>query len=161
MLYSKNRNTIFTIHNSTFRSIWIHITQLLVSFWESAWSFVIIPLYSLICTIQYLADSPRDCGYVVNNPLSPIMSHPHCRNVCYFFQGWTHNSNWVLCLPADYCCGIFSRSDMKMRVLKMLAKSAFWEGDWLEEVYISTLLACLLWCDTFQDCLRHSKCVHQ
>jgi len=54
----------------------------MVSFWESAWSSVIIPLHSLFSAIQNFAESPRDWGYV-SNPLSPIMSHPHSRNVRY------------------------------------------------------------------------------
>jgi len=31
------------------------------------------------------------------------------------------------------------------------------EGDWSEEVYISTLLVCLLWCDTCLEWLRNSN----
>jgi len=82
MVHLKNIIIIFTKHNSILRKTRINITQLIVSFWESAWSFDITPLYSLISTIQYLVENPRDCDYNTN-PLSPIMSHPHSRNVCY------------------------------------------------------------------------------
>ena len=137
----EHTHTIFIKHNSILRSIWIHITQLMVSFWESAWPFVIIPLHSLISTIQYLAESQRDCGYVVNNPLSPIMSHPHSRNVCYFFsrnvcsnvcclffRNVYRNVCYFLslddnlfkvdfvssCRLLNYCRGIFLRLDIKI-----------------------------------------------
>ena len=84
-MYLKNIYTFFTKHNSILRSIHINITQLIISFRKSAWSFVIlIPLHSLTSTIQYLAKNLRDCDYV-NNPLSPIVSQPHSSNVCYVF----------------------------------------------------------------------------
>jgi len=84
MVYLKNIYTI--LQNTTvYYGAYELILHKMVSFWESAWSFDIIPLHSFISTIQYLVESPRDCDYD-NNPLSPIISHPHSRNVCYFFS---------------------------------------------------------------------------
>jgi len=123
MVYLENIHTIFTKHNSILRSIWIYIKQLLVSFWESAWSFVIIPLHSLLSTIQNLAESPHECDYV-NNPLSPIMSHPHSRNVWIFSEKeknplWTNSTllktDFVSSFRLlNHCRGIFSSSDMRI-----------------------------------------------
>jgi len=83
----------------------------------------------------------------VNIPLRPIMSNPHTRNEC--FKECLEFVSWLL----NYCHGIFSRSDIN--IVDFAGNRG--GGDWSEEVYISTLLVCLLWFDTCLQWLRNSN----
>jgi len=57
--------------------------------------------------------------------------------------------SWIL----NYCRGIFWRSDVNS--VDFAGNRG--EGDWSEEVFIFTLLVCLLWCDTCLEWLRTSN----
>ena len=88
--------------------------------------------------------------------------HPNIEN--WVFLGvWMHQQlgevslfkeclefvSWLL----NFCRGIFWRSHMNSADFA----SNRGEGDWSEEVDISTLLVYLLWCDTCADWLRNSN----
>ena len=70
-------------------------------------------------TLQHTATHCYTLQHVVHNPLSPIMSHPHSRNVCYlfiyqFFVNWFKVDFVSSCRLLNCSHGNFSKSDKKI-----------------------------------------------
>jgi len=128
MVYLQNKYTILTNDNSILRSIWINITQLIVSFWESAWSF--------FC---YFLALPHFCNTVFGGKsawlrLRQQSTQPHhvtpalSQCVLFFLI--------QMCLLSDYsiiAVAFFRDQTWRLRILPTT-----WEGEWIEKVYIST-----------------------
>ena len=72
--------------------------------------------------------------------------------VLNLFKECLEFGTWLL----NYCRGIFSSQTWTVRILPVSG-----EGDWSEEVYISTLLVCVMLCDKCLDWLHNFKCLHQ
>ena len=116
MLYLENIHAIFTIHNSIFRSIWIHIKNFWFHSENQRGHLLLFPCtpsfvqYSIWLTVRVTVDTSSTIHAVPSY-------HTRTLAMCVNFLGLNNlfKLDFVSsCRLLNYCRGIFSRSDMKI-----------------------------------------------